>query len=282
MGMRTHLIRSGALLVAALVVASACGASGALQSPTKTKDALAGDYTAAGANGANPAMTALVKRFSELHPGVNIKLTDIDTETSIVNVSTGDVDFGYIGRALRSTEQGKVLLTPIGFTGSAIAVNVANPIKNLTKEQIAKIYTGAVKDWSALGSNAGPIKPFLREPASSTRTAVEAFVFDTPPKYPAEVVEIFESVDTIKAIGAFKGGIGTVTLSGKNLKDPTIRFVAIDGVEPTLANLNTGAWKIAKSSNMTVASDPAKVKPAIKALVEFVKSPEGQKIITGE
>ncbi len=282
--MRAMWMRSGAVALAAIFVASACGgAGGALSAPAKTKDPLAGEYTAAGANGANPAMSALVKRFTELHQGVNIKLIDTDTETSIVNVTTGDVDFGYIGRDLRSTEQGKASLTAIGFTGSALAVNSANPLSNLTKDQIAKIYTATLKDWSDLGSNAGPIKPFLREPASSTRTSIEAYVFGASvPKYPAEIVEIFESPDTIKAIGAFKGGIGTVTLSGKNLKDTTIKFVALDGVQPTLANLNTGAWKIAKQSYMTTAADPAKVKPAIKALVEFVKSPEGQKIISGE
>ena len=102
------------------------------------------------------------------------------------------------------------------------------------------------------------------------------------PKYPAEVQEIFESADTIKAIGAFKGSIGMVTLSAKNLKDTTIKLVGMDGVQPTLANLNSGAWKIAKPSYMTTNPDPAKVKPAIKALVAFVKSPEGQKIISGE
>ena len=138
-------------------------------------------------------------------------------------------------------------------------------------------------DCADLGTTAGPISPCVPEPATSTRRAFEAYVFGSAgPKYPADVVEIFESPDTIKAIGAFKGGIGTVTLSGKNLKDPTIKFIALDGVQPTLANLNTGAWKIAKPSYMTIAADPAKVKPAIKALVEFVKSPEGQKIISGE
>ena len=172
---------------------------------------------------------------------------------------------------------------PIRYKGDAIAVNPANASTNLTTDQAPKIYTGAVKDWCDRASTAGAIKPFLREAASSTRTSVETYVFGSSlPKYPAEVVEIFESVDTIKAIGAFKGGIGTVTLSGKNLKDPTIKFIALDGVQPTLANLNTGAWKIAKPSYMTIAADPAKVKPAIKALVEFVKSPEGQKIISGE
>lgn len=275
--------RGAGLLIAALFVVGACGGTASvLPTPAKTKDPLAGDYVASGANGANPQMTALIKRFSELHPGVNFKLNDIDTETSIVNVSTGDVDFGYIGRDLRSTEA-KITLTPIGFTGSTLAVNAANPITNLTKDQVAKIYTGQMKDWSEAGSTAGPIKAFVREAASSTRTAIEAYVFGSNvPKYPAEVQEIFESTDTIKAIGAFKGSIGTVTLSAKNLKDTTMKLIGMDGVQPTLANLNSGAWKIAKPSYMTTNADPTKVKPAIKALVDFVKSPEGQKIISGD
>jgi phosphate transport system substrate-binding protein len=276
--------RGVAILAAAAVVLGACGGGtgSVLPTPVKTKDALAGDYTATGANGANPAMTALIKRFSELHPGVNIKLSDIDTETSVVNVNTGDVDFGYIGRELRSTEA-KVTLTPIGFTGSAIAVNTANPITNLSKDQVAKMYTGTIKDWSEVGSAAGPVKAFIREAASSTRTTIESYVFGSSvPKYPAEVQEIFESQDTIKAIGAFKGSIGTVTLNSKNLKDASIKLIGLDGVQPTLPNLASGTWKISKPSYMTTNTDPAKVKPAIKALVEFVKSPEGQKIIAGD
>jgi phosphate transport system substrate-binding protein len=236
---------------------------------------------ASGANGANPQMTALITAFAALHPGVNFKLNDIDTETSIVNVSTGDVDFGYIGRDLRTTEP-KITLTPIGVSGSAMAVNAANPIANLTADQIAKIYGGTIKDWSDVGSTAGPVKAFRREAASSTRTAIESYVWGSAtPAYSADVQEIFESADTIKAIGAFKGSIGTVTLSAKNLKDTTMKLIGMDGVQPTLVNLNDGAWKISKVSYITTSPDPAKVKPAIKALLDFINSPAGQKIITG-
>ena len=277
--------RGVGILIAAVLVLGACGGpsgGGVLPTPAKTKDPLAGEYSASGANGANAAMTALVKRFSELHPGVTIKLNDIDTETSNVQVNTGDVDFGYIGRELRSTEA-KITLTPIGFTGSALAVHPSNTITSLTKDQVVKIYAATIKDWSEVGGTAGPVKPFVREAASSTRTTIEAYVFGSAaPKYPADVQEIFESADTIKAIGAFKGSIGMVTLNAKNLKDATIKLIGMDGVQPTLANLGTGAWKMSKASYMTTNADPAKVKPAIKALVEFVKSPEGQKIISGE
>jgi phosphate transport system substrate-binding protein len=275
--------RGVGLLIAALLVLGACGGSGGtvLPTPAKTKDPLAGDYVASGANGANPQMTALITAFSALHPGVNFKLNDIDTETSIVNVNTGDVDFGYIGRDLRTTEP-KITLTPIGVTGSAMAVNAANPITNLTADQIAKMYGGTIKDWSDVGSAAGPVKAFRREAASSTRTTIESYVWGTvTPSYSADVQEIFESADTIKAIGAFKGSIGTVTLSAKNLKDTTMKLIGMDGVQPTLVNLNNGAWKISKVSYISTNPDPAKVKPAIKALLDFIKSPAGQKIITG-
>jgi len=275
--------RGVGLLVAALMVLGACGGAGTvLPTPVKTKDPLAGDYVASGANGANPQMTALITRFSQLHPGVNFKLNDIDTETSIVNVNTGDVDFGYIGRDLRATEP-KITLTGIGFTGSSLAVNAANAITNLTKDQVAKIYGGTIKDWTDVGSTAGPVKAFRREAASSTRTTIESYVWGPAgPAYSQDVQEIFESADTIKAIGAFKGSLGTVTLSAKNLKDTTMKLIGMDGVQPTLANLNNGSWKISKPSYMTTNADPAKVKPAIKALLDFVKSPEGQKIIAGE
>ena len=197
-----------------------------------------------------------------------------------VDVGAGE---GASGRGSADLQKAKVTLTPIGFTGSAMAVNAANPATNLTKDQIAKMYTASIKDWSEVGSAAGPVKAFVREAASSTRTTIESYVFGaTAPKYPADVQEIFESADTIKAIGAFKGSIGTVTLSAKNLKDTTMKLIGMDGVQPTLANLNAGTWKISKPSYVTTNADPTKVKPAIKALVEFVKSPEGQKIISGE
>jgi phosphate transport system substrate-binding protein len=275
--------RGVGVLVAAILVLGACGgSSGAvLPTPAKTKDPLAGDYVASGANGANPQMTALITAFTALHPGVNFKLNDIDTETSIVNVNTGDVDFGYIGRDLRSTEA-KITLTPIGVSGSAMAVNAANPITNLALDQVARMYAGQIKDWSDVGSAAGPVKAFRREAASSTRTTIESYVWGTAtPVYAADVQEIFESADTIKAIGAFKGSIGTVTLSAKNLKDTTMKLIGMDGVQPTLVNLNNGTWKMSKVSYMTTNGDPAKVKPAIKALLDFIKSPAGQKIITG-
>ncbi len=264
------------------MVLGACGGAWPLGGPAKTKDPLAGEYSAKGASAATDVARALVKRFAELHPGVNIKLEDTDTETSIVIVGQGDVDFGYIGRELKATEA-KLALTPIGFTGSAIVVNAANPVKNLTKDQARKIFNGEIKDWGQVGGDPGPIKVFVREATSSTRTTVESWVFGSDkPAYVADRVEIFESDATAQAIGSFKNAIGTVTLSAKNGADKTMKLVSLDGVPATVQSLNTGPWPIRRPLYLTTNPDPAKVKPAIKAFLDFIKGPDGQKIVRGE
>jgi phosphate transport system substrate-binding protein len=268
------------MVVAVVLVLGACGNGTVVLPAGKSKDALAGDYVGSGANSANLAMATLIKQFALLHPGVNFRLNDADTESSIVNVTLGVADFGYIGRELRATESGALI--PIGVTGTGIAVNAVNPITNLSKEQIAKIYTGAITDWSAVGSNAGVITPFVRESGSATRMAMEAYVFTSTPKYGVNVQEVFESADMTKALGAFQGAIGAVTMNKKNLKDATFKLVALDGTQPTLANLQNGVWKLTRRSYMTTNADPAKVKPAVKALVDFIQSAEGQKILSGE
>ena len=281
MGIR-HWGRGIGLLAAGIVVLGACGGLSPLGAPPRTKDPLAGDYTAKGASAATDVTKALTKKFTELHAGVQFKIEDIDTETSIVVVNGGDVDFGYIGREPKPTEV-KVATTPIGFTGSAIAVNSANPVKNLTKDQIRKIFAGQIKDWSEVGGDPGAIKVFVREATSSTRTTVESWVFGSDkPVYTADRVEIFESDATIQAIGSFKNAIGTVTLSAKNAGDKTIKLVSLDGVPATVASLNTGPWPIRRPLYITTNPDPARVKPAIKAFLDFIKSPDGQKIVNGE
>lgn len=50
-------------------------------------------------------------------------------------------------------------------------VNAENPVLDLTLEQIASIYTGAVTDWSEFGSDAGAIAVIGRESAPVPVTA---------------------------------------------------------------------------------------------------------------
>lgn len=66
--------------------------------------------------------------------------------------------------------------------------------------------------------------------------------------------------------------IGYVSLGSVN---PTVRTVAIDGAEPTAANIRSGKYKITHPFNILVKPN---LSPVAKDFISFILSAEGQKI----
>jgi phosphate transport system substrate-binding protein len=274
---------STALLLGALLVSCSSPpgtSSGAPEPP-------AGTYIGVGSATTLDQAKLVTAAFSTLHPGVAFQLNVTDTETSIVKVRLADkdADFGFIGRELLPTD-GAVATTPIGATGSAFAVNAANPIRSLTKAQLAAILTGQITDWSGVGGTAGPIIVMIRETTSQTRSSLEGYVFGgTKPTYSSGVVTTSAantaSIEMLTALKAFSGAIGMVTLDSATLANPSISLVGMDGIPATRDSLAKGTWPARRSIYLTTNVDPAAVKPAVKALIDFIRSPAGQKVISG-
>jgi phosphate transport system substrate-binding protein len=262
---------------AALLV-SACGLTGPAVSPTP--DPFAGNYRGQGGGGALPQMRELTKQFSALHPGMTWTLEDVGSDASPTLVDSGDTDIGFLSRDPKDAEKVVVNYFPLGAAGTALAVSASNPINGLTKDQLAKVFTCGITDWKDVGGTAGRIRTFIREPISATRTVFEAYVFGkTKFTYCKDTVEVQDLTQTISSLQQFPTGIGMVTMSDTTYKDTTIKLLAIDGVAANAQNLREGSYKIRRPLYLIWQKDPSKLKPAIKAFIDFVKSADGQKIL---
>ena len=156
-------------------------------------------------------------------------------------------------------------------------VNATNPLPGLSRLQVRNIFSGAITDWSQVGGPAGPISVIVREPGSSTRSTFESFVFEGERAYRADVIEVNEKGPMLNAVRGLQGAIGMATLSTDTLADPSVRFLAIDGIEPTMDSLRQGAYPIRRPLYLTYRATG--LKAAVEAFLEFVRSPEGQRII---
>lgn len=280
--MRRPASRQLTFLVVGAVLIAACGTTQRAPSP----DPLAGIYKGVGSSTTLDNATLITAAFSKRHPGVKFQLDVTDTETTVVRVSSGDadVDFGFIGRPLRPSEK-VIPLTPLGSTGSAFAVNAANKVRSVTKAQLQDLLLGRITDWSALGGT-GAVKVLLREASSNTRSGLEEYVFGT--QKPAYSPQDFTTSATNAASGemsdalkSFTGALGMVTLDSKALADPSIKLLDMDGIPATLDALASGKWPVRRAAYLCTNADPAQVKPAIKALLEFAQSPEGEQALAG-
>jgi len=265
-----------ALLATALV---ACGGLSLGQPQASTLPA--GTYRGAGTGAGLESLTALAARFQAKHAGVTFRLEDVGADTSVALVASGDADFGFLSRDLKPDEKARLTAVPYGGTGTGLAVNTLNAIGALTTEQVRKIYSGEFTDWSQVGGAAGEIRPLVRESTSSTRASFEAYFFGGKPTYGKNVIEVVESAATYQTVRDFKGAIAMITIQKTTAEDKTLRLLALDGIAATTRNVNSGAYPVRRPIILTLHPDPAKIKPAVAAFLEFIKTAEGQEILAG-
>jgi len=277
-------LRTVSLIIMTALFAVSCGGAGGLPVPA-TQDPLAGQYIVNGGGGALDNVKALADAFQKQHPAITWQgLADVGSNAGVNLVVSGETDLGYISRDLTDAEKmaGKVEALPIGASGTAVAVAASNPIKSLTKDQVAKIFTGAISDWKDVGGTPGKIRLLIRESGSSTRSAFEAYFFDgKKPTYAPTAVEVTTIDETVKAINSFKESIGMVTMNATTFGNATVAFVMVDGVAASRDNLNSGKYQVRRPLFFVYPTDTSKIKPAIKAFLDFVKGSEGQKILAG-
>ena len=271
-----HNVYLAALLAITLV---ACGGLAGVSPQAATVPA--GTYRGVGTGAGLESLTALATRFQAKHAGVRFKLEDVGADTSIALVGNGDADFGFLSRDLKAEEKTRLQSIPYAGTGTGIAVNPLNAIGALTTDQVRRIYSGEVRDWAQVGGQPGEIRPLVRESGSSTRASFEAYFFGGKPTYGTNVVEVVDSGPTYQAVRDFKGAIAMITIQKTTADDQTLRLLALDGIAATTRSVNSGAYPVRRPIILTLHPDPAKMKPAVAAFFEFIKTPEGQEILAG-
>ena len=120
-----------------------------------------GAYTPSGVSGAislngstsvGPIMEKLCEAYKNLNPDVSIDIQQTGSGAGITSATEGTCDIGMSSRELKQEELDAGLTEmKIADDGIAVIVNLENPIENITSDEIMKIYTGEINNWSELG-----------------------------------------------------------------------------------------------------------------------------------
>lgn len=116
-----------------------------------TSAGLEGKVVVAGSSSVTPVMEKLAESYMKLNENVTVDVQQFDSTTGVTSTIEGACDIGMASRELKDEEiaQG-VTGTKIATDGVAVIVNLANPLTSLTSEQVMKIYTGEITEWSGV------------------------------------------------------------------------------------------------------------------------------------
>ncbi|RDU73816.1 phosphate ABC transporter substrate-binding protein [Helicobacter aurati] len=111
----------------------------------------AGKLIIAGSSSVTPLIEKLVESYTAKNPHAQIEIQQSDSTTGINSVLAGIADIGMVSREVKKSELDKGLHVKIlAIDGLAVIVNKNNPISNLSKNIVAKIFSGEITSWAQI------------------------------------------------------------------------------------------------------------------------------------
>ncbi len=231
-------------------------------------------------------MSTLAEAFMKKNPEVQVSVTGGGSGTGIAALINGTTDVCASSRDMQQKEKDQakakninLVEKTIAYDGIAIVVHPENPIKDISMEQLRKIYTGAYKNWKEFGGPDHPLTILSRESNSGTYVFFQEHVLNKE-NFAPTVKLMPASSSIVQSISSDKWSIGYVGLG--YTKEGNIKVVPVkkdESSQPIMPDHNTvldKTYSIARQLFLYFNGEPADNN---KLFLDFAMSPAGQKIV---
>lgn len=206
------------------------------------------------------------------NPQSNIVVQGGGSGTGLSQVQAGAVEIGT-SDVFAETQQGidakKLKDHIVAVVGITPIVNKNVGIKNLTKAQLADIFTGKIKNWKQVGGKNIDITVVNRSKGSGTRSTFESIILGK--KKPMRAQEQDSNGTVRKIVSSTPGTISYISFPYAN--DPNIQKVSLNFIKPTNKNVTTNKWDLWSYEHMYTQKKATK---ATKKFIEYMLSDKVQ------
>lgn len=234
----------------------------------------------AGSGGMIPMITEMGKAYTKKHPGDTIEVNQksLGKEGGIMALNKGSIEI-----AMLSSLEDKDRSLPINAVETAIvpslfAVHPTVTVKALSGHQICDIYSGRITNWKQVGGADARIVVLTRPENESAKIAVRnglaCFKSLTELSSAITLAKATEMKDTLIKTQNAIGMINTIALD-----DAAGKVIAIKQDGKDVTTTPVAQWPMKTLSYLATSKKPGE---ATKRFMQFVKSPDGQKLIRKE
>lgn len=229
--------------------------------------------------GNGPELTTiepLARAFEKANPRAYVDVVWDDHSKPVDMLKAGDAQLAVTG-----SEEPGLAATQIGWDGIGILVHLSNFTKEVTKQQVADIFSGKVKEWAELGGPETKILLIDRPKNQNIRDAFERQL-DISGKIPDSAKVIGKDEKVVKTVVGTLPPLSAVAYISMSQAlsvvsgGVAVRLLPVDKVEPEVPTVKDGRYPLRRPILLLSRKEP---NPLIEAFTQFALSPAGQKII---
>ena len=236
-------------------------------------EALCGSITIAGNGPELRTIEQLARAVEKRHLGSYVQIRWDFSSQPLELVKSGEADVavtGHIDTGLTAT--------PISWDGIVVVVDFTNPVKAVTRQEVAAIFTRVVTRWSQLGGPDIEIHPIDRPSNQHIRQSFEealGIVGQVP-----ESTRVIQSDQ--RAISTVAGDVSSITYASLGVVLDAVTYgvgvtvLMIDQIDPAEQTVKDGRYPLRRPVLLLKRKE---TNLAADAFAEFALSPEGQAIL---
>ncbi len=234
---------------------------------------------------------AWAEAFGALHPEVNLSIRGGGSGTGLAALINGSCDVAMASRPISEKEIGEAKANGIdprewkvALDGLIVIVNPANPVSDVTLDQLRDIFLARIRDWSELGGNGGKIVILSRESSSGTYLFFKEHVLrrgngNNKDEFSPEALLMPSSQAIVNEVSQNPHAVGYV---GLGYLSPRLKALAVAKnpespfVAPSIAHVADNSYPISRPLFYYTNGEPS---GAAREFIEFALSPAGQEIV---
>ena len=227
-----------------------------------------------------PAMQKMVEAYMKANPGVNITVSGGGYGNGIKAIIDGTTDIAMSSREMKpkefdaAKEKGRVV-KPVEIAMDALApiVNPANPVTDLSAEQLQGIFSGKIKSWKDVGGEDKEIVVISRDTSSGTYEAWQELIMKDQKVSPAALLQA-SSGAVLQVVSKNKYAIA---YDGYAYVNSSVKALKVNGVQGGEKSVADKSYPVSRPLFIIV---PESASADAKKFVDFIMDPaKGQKII---
>jgi len=224
----------------------------------------------------------LIAVYKKTHPTVSFDLESKGTSYGIGALVGGYCDIAGASKAVSKEQEEIAQIRGVRFKDQilgtytvGIMVNAANPVSNLTSNQVQLLFTGKIQNWKEAGGPDAPVHLVIRDPVSGTYLGFKELAMAYQDY--GQHVQLFTNYTAMaEEVAHDPNAVGYTGLD--QLNHPGIKIVSVDGVNPSAATVNSHKYLYARP--LWLYTDADKEPPAARDFINYVLSPDGQQVVT--